>query len=310
MDTDEDLLERNFDPSKHVFTETQCLHSILTYSDLQHPSWHVLANFVHFLNNQLLTCEHSILLTDHKCLKNICLQLVTLMANDFGLPSLNLNATTDSDLAAFTLNEARRWENMVHPYMIFHSDRQAMTFLGAYIDRKVRRLVNPNTRQFLELDISVPAFSGQVVLSLLTQHIKIFDNFNDAIREVKLMTLGRVMGLDLDYLMAAQRQARSYELTFDNCLKMVAIYLRFMARHPVVIMGETGCGKTSLVEFFSALNIRGSYQTRNLIHVKIHGGVGADYLREKLVEAEKLARENYMLMAANRVCMGEDPNTG
>lgn len=40
-----------------------------------------------------------------------------------------------------------------------------------------------------------------------------------------------------------------YELTLDNCLKMIAIYLRLVCNIPVLIMGETGCGKTSLIKF-------------------------------------------------------------
>jgi len=39
----------------------------------------------------------------------------------------------------------------------------------------------------------------------------------------------------------------SYALTHDNLLKMVLILLRIRASVPVIIMGETGCGKTSLV---------------------------------------------------------------
>jgi ABC-type lipoprotein export system ATPase subunit len=42
-----------------------------------------------------------------------------------------------------------------------------------------------------------------------------------------------------------------YVVTADNFLKMCIIYLRLQSRVPVVIMGETGCGKTSLIRFFS-----------------------------------------------------------
>jgi len=36
----------------------------------------------------------------------------------------------------------------------------------------------------------------------------------------------------------------TYELTSDNVLKMLATYMRFKSSMPVVIMGETGSGKT------------------------------------------------------------------
>ena len=40
-----------------------------------------------------------------------------------------------------------------------------------------------------------------------------------------------------------------YALTSDNLLKMLLVHIRVTAGLPVVIMGETGCGKTSLVKF-------------------------------------------------------------
>ena len=43
----------------------------------------------------------------------------------------------------------------------------------------------------------------------------------------------------------------SYVLTVDNILKMALILLRLRAKVPVVIMGETGCGKTRLVQFLA-----------------------------------------------------------
>ena len=44
---------------------------------------------------------------------------------------------------------------------------------------------------------------------------------------------------------------KSYVLTLDNIFKMVFILLRLRAKVPVVIMGETGCGKTTLVKFLA-----------------------------------------------------------
>ncbi|KAJ4456425.1 putative E3 ubiquitin-protein ligase [Paratrimastix pyriformis] len=45
----------------------------------------------------------------------------------------------------------------------------------------------------------------------------------------------------------------TYAVTPDNMLKMVMIALRVDARCPVIIMGETGCGKTSLIRYLSRL---------------------------------------------------------
>ena len=43
----------------------------------------------------------------------------------------------------------------------------------------------------------------------------------------------------------------SYALTPDNILKMILIILRVRVHVPVIIMGETGCGKTSLVRYLA-----------------------------------------------------------
>ena len=38
-----------------------------------------------------------------------------------------------------------------------------------------------------------------------------------------------------------------YVITHDNVLKMLLILLRIRENVPVIMMGETGCGKTSLI---------------------------------------------------------------
>lgn len=66
-----------------------------------------------------------------------------------------------------------------------------------------------------------------------------------------------------------------YVLTPDNLLKMALIYLRIASRVPVVTMGETGCGKTSLVSALAAcMGLRadeGRYRVLNF-----HAGTSAD----------------------------------
>ena len=56
-------------------------------------------------------------------------------------------------------------------------------------------------------------------------------------------------------------------MTVDNMAKMLSIYSRIESRLPVIIMGETGCGKTSLIRQMCAL-IKAPMRTLN-----IHGGM-------------------------------------
>ena len=48
-----------------------------------------------------------------------------------------------------------------------------------------------------------------------------------------------------------KKEFTGYALTPDNMLKMILIVLRVRANVPIIIMGETGCGKTSLVEYLA-----------------------------------------------------------
>lgn len=70
-----------------------------------------------------------------------------------------------------------------------------------------------------------------------------------------------------------------YVVTADNFLKMCIIYIRVQSRVPVVIMGETGCGKTSLIKFFSE-NILND----KLLIFNIHAGITAKMILEKINE--------------------------
>lgn len=61
----------------------------------------------------------------------------------------------------------------------------------------------------------------------------------------------------------------SYELTGDNVKKILAIYMRFRCGIPVVIMGETGCGKTRLIRYMCGLQNWGMEDRKNLLLMKV-----------------------------------------
>ena len=66
-----------------------------------------------------------------------------------------------------------------------------------------------------------------------------------------------------------QLAKKGYVFTIDNFIKMVLIYLRIKANVPVILLGETGCGKTFLIEaliFF----LEDRYE---LIKLDIHAGI-------------------------------------
>ncbi|KXJ23404.1 E3 ubiquitin-protein ligase RNF213 [Exaiptasia diaphana] len=83
----------------------------------------------------------------------------------------------------------------------------------------------------------------------------------------------------------------TYELTIDNMKKILAIHMRFRCGIPVVIMGETGCGKTRLIRYMCALQA-GSAKQRNMLLMKVHGGTSYKDIEAKVEKAEKMASEN------------------
>ena len=64
----------------------------------------------------------------------------------------------------------------------------------------------------------------------------------------------------------------TYQLTEDNLNKLLAIHMRLRTNMPIIIMGETGCGKTRMVKFLCDLHRPPDSKLQNMFIVKVHGG--------------------------------------
>lgn len=76
--------------------------------------------------------------------------------------------------------------------------------------------------------------------------------------------LCRVMGMEWGH-----DPDETYELTGDNVKKILAIHMRFRCDIPVIIMGETGCGKTRLIRYMCGLQTGGDKERKNLLLMKV-----------------------------------------
>mgnify|MGYP002623021467 CR=1 FL=1 len=88
----------------------------------------------------------------------------------------------------------------------------------------------------------------------------------------------------------------SYIYTPDNFIKVVLILMRIRAKIPIIMMGETGCGKTTLINMASKLFNKGQ---SNIKQMNIHAGITdtdiIDFMektKEKVkMEDEKILKE-------------------
>ena len=60
-----------------------------------------------------------------------------------------------------------------------------------------------------------------------------------------------------------------YVFTADNLIKMILILLRIRSNIPVIMMGETGCGKTSIIRKLSELKNKGNKNKLKILNIHV-----------------------------------------
>ncbi|XP_029285155.1 E3 ubiquitin-protein ligase rnf213-alpha-like [Cottoperca gobio] len=299
-------------------THAECLQILLIFCGIIDPSWAELRNFVWFLNLQLEDCENSDFCKFEfvgdtlRGFKTFVVEFMILMSKDFATPSLcitdqspgrqqiDFGGLNERDLAPFLIR--KRWESEPHPYIFFNDDHISMTFIGFHLelnDQKGVDAINPLTREVIKRNI----MTRELYTGLRVQRVPFNTDFDQLPRADKIEHLCSVLGIkwptDPD---------ETYELTTDNILKMMAIHMRFRCGIPVIIMGETGCGKTRLIKFMCELRRCGA-PAENMKLVKVHGGTTSEMIHEKVNEAETLARTNKERHEFDSVLFFDEANT-
>ncbi|XP_045155456.1 E3 ubiquitin-protein ligase RNF213-like [Echinops telfairi] len=300
-------------------TPEECLQHFLFYCGVMNPSWSELRNFARFLNYQLKDCEASVFCNPDltgdtlRGFKNFVVTFLICMARDFATPTLNtsdqspgnhtvtMDGVKEEDLAPFTLR--KRWESEPHPYVFFNGDHVSMTFIGFHlkINQNGTHLdaVNHLNGEVIKKDV----MKNILYVGLLHQNVPFNVDFDRLPRHEKLEKLCMALGIQW-----ATDPDDTYELTTDNMLKILAIEMRFRCGIPVVIMGETGCGKTRLIKFLSDLR-RGGVDAETLKLVKVHGGTTADMIYSKVREAEHIAVFNKREYQLDTILFLDEANT-
>ncbi|XP_041095708.1 E3 ubiquitin-protein ligase rnf213-beta [Polyodon spathula] len=301
----------------------ECLFYLLTYCGIKDPSWAELRNFTWFLNLQLKDCEGSMFcdtsfIGQHLLgFKNFIVGFMIVMARDFATPSMDISDQSSSlsekeDDGLIHLTVRKRWESEPHPYIFFNADHLSMSFLGFHLKMNhsgTCDAVDPHSGKVLMGGV-MPV---QLLKGLERQGINFNEDFDSLPREKKIQKLSRVLGDCGDQDMGGGFGGTfdpdsSYELTADNVMKMLAIHMRFRCEIPVIIMGETGSGKTRLVRFLCDLQ-RGSKEAKNMMLVKVHGGTTAEMIYKKVKEAEELAKNNRRRHRLDTILFFDEANT-
>ncbi|XP_055448252.1 E3 ubiquitin-protein ligase RNF213 isoform X2 [Psammomys obesus] len=296
----------------------ECLQHLLIDCGLIDPSWAELRNFAWFLNCQLKDCEASIFCNSDftgdtlRGFKNFVVTFMILMARDFATPTLDtsdqspgkhlltMDGVAEEDLAPFSLR--KRWESEPHPYVFFNGDHMTMTFIGFHLQSNNNGYVdaiNPVNGQVIKKDV----MTKELFNGLTLQRVPFNIDFDSLPRYQKLERLCLALGIEWP-----SDPDETYELTTDNMLKILAIEMRFRCGIPVIVMGETGCGKTRLIRFLSDLR-RGSVEAETMKLVKVHGGTTASMIYSKVKDAERTAFFNKVQHNLDTILFFDEANT-
>ena len=124
-----------------------------------------------------------------------------------------------------------QWADNNHLFIAFHS-LEALTISALYRDLS---LVPSNVQELFKTQ----AMKGKGMDDFTKMnHKQLQERLDRIVRTTPRGNDGSLQALD-------------YALTPDNILKMVLIIQRINAGIPVIVMGETGCGKTSLVRYLA-----------------------------------------------------------
>ena len=85
-----------------------------------------------------------------------------------------------------------------------------------------------------------------------------------------------------------EQDGSNYAITNDNFKKMILLIYRIKADIPVIIMGETGCGKTSLIIKLNQILNNGKTTVKI---INIHPGIDDELLCQIMDEKDKKVRE-------------------
>ena len=209
---------------------------------------------------------------------------IGLMDEGLRVPSVPDNVElvrAHSDNVAERFQHMKTWEDTEHPIALFYYDQR-----GQSVDGLDVICLNP---RFLDQYVD-----AGVKGALQGNNIEFGRDWKDLTSEDGVEIVRKVEGFAMNQVSRKVDPVdATYVITIDNLLKMLSISFRLKYGLPVIIMGETGCGKSSLIRQLASI-IRAPLYTLN-----IHGGMeDTDILRwmdECCVEANRFRNERILV---------------
>ena len=106
-----------------------------------------------------------------------------------------------------------------HPYIFFNQDRNSITFVGFKVTKKGDLIDPAHSGAVLEQGI----MTQQLYTGLQAQGVDFDDDYHNWTKDVMIQKILTVMGIEWDY----NDPDRTYVLTVDNLIKILAIQMRF-----------------------------------------------------------------------------------
>ena len=291
----------------------ECQKLILEKINIVEPNYYQIISFINVLAVQLKRLNANYFLSVYQFLENeqdILCSVRTTIVNSF------INLTSHFTEGAYT--------NLLHS-----QDELSKSQFGIYtekndLDKAIQKLAidAKDVVSFDKIDPSLVFFHEKAsqLFSIITnksetdpeykellniirsqsygEQINKLPNYREYKQENFLKELKEILGIDNPNI-SFKEIIGDYVITADNFVKMILILIRIRSNIPVIMMGETGCGKTSLIRKLSEMKNEGKQKLKIL---NIHAGTNDEdiinFINNDVVpEANKITEEEKEIKA-------------
>ena len=286
---------------------------------MKEPTYYQIISFINILATQLKKFNQSFFLNAYqlrlsKALKNQSIR--TIIVENFIEFSKNLsegaftNLLRNQEITHRVLfgqyNEREDINNAInnlandkHNYISFDNLKNTIFFFQEGLGESFFIITNKNKsdkeyKDFLDL-INCQNYNEK-------QMIKELPNYKNYSQKQFLNELKDILNINnpiekdsKNEKISLEEIAGNYVFTADNCIKMILILMKIRANIPVIMMGETGCGKTALIRKLSELKNDGSSEKMKIlnIHAVTNDKDIITFINEKVVPDSIKIKEDY-----------------